>query len=137
MQWSDVSFRPSSRVLRQFAVLVFAVFGGLAVWYGLVREQPAPATVFGLVALAIGLLALIVPQAIRPIFVAWVVVAFPIGWTVSRVLLALIFYGLFTPLALVFRLIGRDRLERRRPDRHTYWRPKAPPTRISDYLQQF
>ena len=39
MQWSDISFTPSSRVLRQFAALVLIVFGGLAVWYGVVRGQ--------------------------------------------------------------------------------------------------
>ena len=33
MQWSDVSFTPSSRVLRQFALLVLVVFGSLAAWF--------------------------------------------------------------------------------------------------------
>ena len=39
------------------------------------------------------------------------VLAFPIGWTVSQVILAVMFYGLFTPIGLVFRLIGRDPLQ--------------------------
>ncbi len=138
MQWSEVSFTPSSRVLRQFAALFLVVFGGLAAWYGVVRDEPRLATFFGIVAAVIGPLGLMVPQAVRPIFVAWIVMAFPIGWTVSRVLLALIFYGLFTPLGLVFRLMGRDRLDRaRRPDRETYWRSKVQPTGTRGYFRQF
>ena len=43
------------------------------------------------------------------------VLAFPIGWTVSQVMLAMMFFGLFTPIGLVFRLIGRDPLHRARP----------------------
>ena len=138
MQWSDISFAPSSRVLRQFAALILVMFGGLAVWWGVVRDQVGLATVFGIVATVVGPLGLIAPQAVRPIFVAWMVIAFPIGWTVSRVLLAVVFYGLFTPLGLLFRLIGRDRLQRvRRHDRDTYWRSKTQPTEIRHYLRQF
>lgn len=65
-------------------------------------------------------------------------VAFPIGWTVSRVLLALVFYGLFTPLGLLFRLMGRDRVQRGyRSDRETYWTSKTQPTEMRHYLRQF
>ena len=53
----------------------------------------------------------------RLIYVGWMVLAFPIGWTVSQVMLALMFFGLFTPIGLVFRLIGRDPLQRTRPAR--------------------
>ena len=66
------------------------------------------------------------------------IVAFPIGWTVSRVLLALVYYGLFTPLGLAFRVAGRDRLRRRfRADRETYWTPKTQPTELRRYLRLF
>ena len=131
MQWSDVSFTPSSRMLRQFAGLLFIVFGGLAVWFGFVRNQSGVALACATVAGLLGPLGLIAPQVLRPIFVAWMVVAFPIGWTVSRLLLAMVFYGLFTPLALVFKVVGRDRLQRaRRTDRATYWNPKTQPTEM-------
>ncbi len=113
MQWSDISFAPTSRVLRQFAALVLVVFGGLAAWYGVAREQPGLATVFAIVAVVIGPLGLIAPRAVRPIFVVWMVVAFPIGWTISRVLLALVFYGLFTPLGLVLALVRGNKYSSR------------------------
>ena len=66
------------------------------------------------------------------------VLAFPIGWTVSQVMLALMFFGLFMPFGLVFRLIGRDPLQRtRRSDRKSYWEPKPIPTDLKRYFKQF
>ena len=55
----------------------------------------------------------------------WVVLAPPsflIGMVLSHVLLAVIFWGVMTPIGLVFRLIGRDAMHRRF-DRSTasYW----------------
>ena len=138
MQWSDISFAPSSRTLRQFAGLLIIVFGGLAGWHGLVRGHVDLAMWFAGVAGVIGPLGLVVPQAVRPLYVAWMVVVFPLGWTVSRVLLALLFYGLFTPIGLVFRMMGRDKLQRRfHADRDSYWAPKIQPTDVRSYLRQF
>ena len=66
------------------------------------------------------------------------VLAFPIGWTVSQVMLAVMFFGLFTPIGLVFRLIGRDPLHRtRRPELESYWAPKPTPTDLRRYFKQF
>src|SRR5258706_60232 len=39
MQWSDIPWTPTSRVLRQFAVLWLLALGGLACWHGFVREH--------------------------------------------------------------------------------------------------
>ena len=64
------------------------------------------------------------------------VLAFPIGWTVSQVILLLMFYGLFTPIGLVFRLIGRDPLHRaRRRRRRIVLDPQAGPGRRAALLQ--
>jgi hypothetical protein len=138
MQWSDIQFRPDARMLRQFAGLWLACFGGLAVWEGLARGHAAAAVILGIMALAVGLLGLLQPLAVRPIYVGWMVLAFPIGWIVSQAILALMFYGMFTPIGLVFRLIGRDPLHRtRQPELATYWAPKATPTDARRYLKQF
>lgn len=137
MQWSDISFQPPTRTLRQFAGLWVAFFGGLACWHGLVKERPVVGLILAGLAVTIGPLGLVKPQAIRPIFVGWMVAVFPIGWVVSRVLLALLFYGLFTPVGLLFRLIGRDVLNRRRqPELPTYWAPKPAAADVRSYYRQ-
>lgn len=138
MRWSDITFTPSSRTLRQFAGAWLGVFAGLACWHGLWRQRPALALVFAGLAVAVGLLGLVKPQSVRTVFVAAQVVAFPVGWAVSHLLLGILFYGVFTPLGLFFRLVGRDVLRRQRqPEAATYWTPKPAATDLRSYFRQF
>ena len=68
----------------------------------------------------------------RLVFRMLVIASFPIGLVVFTVIIGLVYYGVFTPMALAFRLVGRDALNRR-PDRgaKSYWfkRPSARPAR--------
>ena len=117
MRWSDIPFDPSRTTLRQFAGLCLAVFGAMALWQAFVRGHSGLASILALLALTIGPLGLAHPEWVRWIYVGWMVLAFPIGWTVSQVLLALIFYGLFTPIGLIFKFLRRDRTLPRSPPR--------------------
>jgi hypothetical protein len=137
VDWKDVIARPKPKVLRQFAGLWLIFFGGLAgvrVWHG-----HADAAAMGLAALAvvIGALGLIRPQAVRFIYTGWMIAAFPIGWTVSQIMLAVLYFVVFTPVALVFRLMGRDSLKLRRPGRASYWTVKPRAAKAEDYFRQF
>jgi hypothetical protein len=94
--------------------------------------------VLAVLAVTVGLLGLTWPRRIKPVFVAWMALAFPIGWIVSRVILGLLFYGLFTPVAWILRLKGRDELGlKRQPEATTYWHRKPSATDKSQYLRQF
>ena len=138
MQWSDIPFHPDRKTLRQFAGLWLVFFGGMALWQALVRGRPSLGLSIGALALVVGLAGLTRPEWVRLIYVGWMVLAFPIGWTVSQVILLLMFYGLFTPIGLVFRLIGRDPLQRaRRPGVESYWTPKPAPADVRRYFKQF
>jgi hypothetical protein len=96
------------------------------------------ALVLAAVALGLGALGFVRPHLLRPLYVAALITAFPIGWTMSRVLLACVFYGLFTPLGLLFRLLGRDVLRRRFwRERSTYWTSKPAVTDARSYFRQF
>jgi Saxitoxin biosynthesis operon protein SxtJ len=138
MQWSDIQFDPPRTTLRQFAGLWLVFFGGIALWQGLARGHTRLALSCAVLALIIGLLGLTRPEWVRLIYVGWMVLAFPIGWTVSQVMLAVIYFGLFTPIGLVFRLRGRDPLHRtRRPEPESYWVPKPMPADLRRYFKQF
>jgi Saxitoxin biosynthesis operon protein SxtJ len=138
VKWSDIPFDPPLRTLRQFAGLWLAFFGAWGVHQALIRGHAKAGLILGFAALCVGLMGLIRPAAIRPIYVGWMVLAFPIGWTVSQVTLAIMFFGLFTPIGLVFRLLGRDPLERApRRELESYWTPKPAPADPRRYFKQF
>ena len=64
--------------------------------------------------------------------------AFPIGWTVSHAILALLYYGILTPIGLIMRLIGYDPLSRRlRSEDRTYWEEYSPEGDRKRYFRQF
>jgi len=135
MQWSDVIKPPSRSQLRQFAGLFLVVFLGLAGWRWFTGRPDAWAIWLAASAVGVGLTGLAFPAAIRPLYAGWMIAAFPIGWTVSRVALAAAFFLVVTPMGLLFRLAGRDTLRlRRRPD--SYWLPKRQPVGVREYFRQ-
>ncbi|MDG0994712.1 MAG: SxtJ family membrane protein [Akkermansiaceae bacterium] len=117
-------------MLRQFGWISLVGFGLLAsiAWYRF-NSQPV-ATTFAAVAVLAPIIGMICPKLLKPLYVGLSLVTFPIGLVVSNLVLLLIFLLVFTPVALIFRLFGRDEL-RLRLDRTatTYWRKYDPDRR--------
>jgi hypothetical protein len=138
MQWSDVTARPSPRTLRQFAglfLIVFLILAGLRVWRG---DTGTTTVVLAGAGLVVGLLGLIQPEAVRYVYTGWMIAAFPIGWTISRVIVTALFYLVFTPFAVVFKLFGRDALHlQRRKAMTTYWMRAKGDESPESYYGQF
>ena len=137
MQWSDVTKAPTSKMLRQFAGLWLVFFGGLAAWRSWHGHMDAWTVVIAVAAVVVGGIGLMRPAAVRPIYSGWMVAAFPIGWTISKLTLGLMFYLVFTPVAFVFKAIGRDPLRLRRSQSASYWGAKPGTQSSSEYLRQF
>ena len=136
MRWSDISFKLSNRSLRQFAVLWLAFLGGLACWQWLGHGRPVAGAILGALALSVGIAGLIWPRAAWPFYVGLTVLTFPIGWVMTRAILGILFLGLFTPIGLLFKLLGRDVLQvKRRAEKTTYWAPKRTPSDPRSYLR--
>lgn len=136
MQWKDINFSPSTKTLRQFSglwIVFFAVLSGLNYF---VHARPAAAAVLAVVSVA-GTIGVVFPAAMFHVYRIWMVLAFPIGWTVSRVVLAVVYFGFLTPLAILFQLAGRDVLRLRPTECTTYWTPKTSEQDLSRYLRQF
>ena len=140
----SINWKPTDRQLRQFGwvccvalPLLAWLFAGKPGW----RDwQPFHTRLVGGLACAGAVLAVLGslwPQILKPIFVGAMVVTFPIGLVISEVVLVLIYLIAFVPVALVFRLIGRDALERRLDRRaSTYWQTKTQAPDKKSYLRQ-
>jgi hypothetical protein len=137
MQWSDVVAPPPPKVLRQFAGTFFVLVLGLAGWRAF-HGHAGPATAaLAAAAIVVGVTGLLRPRAVRPVYTALMIAAFPIGWAVSMGALILVFFVVVTPVALLFRAIGRDELQLHRGDpRSSYWKPTAHPDSVREYLRQ-
>lgn len=134
----EINKDPSPRDLRWFGLVVFAfcgVIGGL-MWWRL--GAPLAARAVWIVGACLATLFYAIPPLRRPMFVGWMYAAFPIGWVVSHVVLAIVYYLVITPIGLVMRIVGRDPMHRRPdPRAKTYWREHDPHTSQGRYFRQF
>jgi hypothetical protein len=65
--------------------------------------------------------ALIAPGALDPVNRAWIKIGMVLGWINTRIILGAVFFLIFTPVAVVMRVIGRDAMNRSfDPDATTY-----------------
>ena len=75
---------------------------------------------------------------LRIVFLLASYATFPIGFVVSYVILAVVYYLVLTPIGLVLRLTGYDPMQRRF-DRNakTYWTPREQEESTEQYFRQF
>ncbi|MEO6223188.1 MAG: SxtJ family membrane protein [Vicinamibacterales bacterium] len=138
MSLLTIDRNPSKQLLRSFGLLLamFVPLFGALVWWRTGRIDTAR-TVW----IAGGVLTIIywaAPPIRRPVFVGWMYAAFPIGWTISHLLMGCIFYGVITPIAWIMRASGRDPLARTF-DRsaRSYWVPHERSDDIGRYFRQY
>jgi hypothetical protein len=134
----EINWTPSHRDLRLFA-LVQLIVAFSAAWL-IHRRYGADTLAMALcgVSSAVLITGLILPRLVRPLFRAWMLAAFPIGWVMSHVVLAIVYFGVVTPIAFALRMAGRDTLQRKpRPDAATYWIPRPTPSESNRYFRQF
>lgn len=126
-----------TREVRRFGLVLlvgFGLLGGLLFWWGRTGVA-AGLWIFGGLA---GAFALGLPRAAAPFHRGWMAVAHVLGRINGAILLALVYVFVVTPLALAFRLIGRDALRlRKRPGAATYWEPKPPPAGARSYFDPY
>lgn len=134
----DINWNPSRKELR--------VFGSLLIFFGVVvsailsqrLESTLPALLVVSVATFIGLIGLIAPTLVRPVYVVWMAFAFPIGWTVSHLMMAVVYYLVLTPIGIMMRLCGHDPMQRKL-DRagKSYWQARIPREDLKSYFRQY
>ena len=127
----------SSVELRRFGLTVGGVFLLLGV-VSRVRGHDVAPLVFWTVGVLLVAPALIAPRVLAPVQVVWMRAAALLGEVNSRIILTVLFYGVFAPIGFVMRRI-RDPLDRSWHDgRTSNWiRRDAEPADRARYERQF
>ncbi|NQT61594.1 MAG: sxtJ [Candidatus Marinimicrobia bacterium] len=98
---------------------IFLMLLGLVIYF-LSLNYALPLISTGTLILLLGLL---FPGILKPLFVLWMSFALILGFIMTRIILGLIFFLIFSPIGLVFRLIKKDHLDEAiDPDAASYWR---------------
>lgn len=138
MSFIELDKEPTRLELRVFGLL-FALFCGLV---GALLRWKLDAPTAALVVWSFGVACMLVYYAVPPLrrlaLRVWTRVTYPIGWTVSHLVLAVVYYVVFTPIGVLMRVFGRDALHRKL-DRGapSYWIVRRPADATSRYFKQF
>jgi len=115
-----MSKAPEAKELRNFGLAVGGIFVAIGLWPTVLRgEDPR------VWALVIGgsliTPALVWPQSLRLVYLGWTTIGHGMAWINTKLLLGMIFYGLFTPIRLLMRLSENDPMRRKfEPEADTY-----------------
>jgi len=142
-----IDLNPDAKTLRSFGFVALGGFGLLALAayreslifaFGLGEARVPVALGLATLGVVSALLSLVAPRANRWLYAGMTLVALPIGWVVSHVLLGALFFGIFTPIALLFRALRRDELRLRYdPTAASYWSEARSPRPHEAYFRQF
>ena len=135
MQFVSINWYPSSREFRTFGLTMLgggALLASIAWW----RDHQLLAQAIATTGAVAGFLALTGTKAARLVYWPWMAIAFVMGNIMSRVLVALFYYLLITPMGVVMRFVARDSL-RRKNSRESMWDDLPPSFDSARYERQY
>ena len=132
MNFSDFEL-PSNRKFGFFFTFVF----GAAAAYFHYSANVSWTYVFIATGLAFLLVTLINCDALLPLNKLWMRFGLLLGMIVSPIVLGIIFFGLFTPIAILMRLSGRDELRLKFAQKASHWISREEPIKSESFKHQF
>ena len=132
MKLSEIEL-PSNRKFGFFFTFVFAVIGA----YFSYSEIMIWANAFIIAAMTFLVVTLVKSDALLPLNKLWMRFGHLLGMIVSPIVLGIIFFGLFMPIAFVMRLSGRDELRLKFIKKPSHWIPRNDPLKSESFKQQF
>jgi len=113
---------PDKKTLKKFGLTMAVAF---LVIFGIFffRHKPAGTAYSLLISCLFLITGLALPVLLKPAYLAWMRLAFILSWVNTRIILAVLFYLIFTPIGLLMRLFRIDLLERKKQP-GSYWKKK-------------
>jgi ABC-type uncharacterized transport system permease subunit len=131
-----ISKNPPGKQLVVFAVAWAVFLGciGFADWH---HGRPRAAEVLWTIALLLPLTGLVSRKPIKYAFVGLSYATYPIGYVVSHVALAIVYFLALTPIGLLMRVLGKDPLSRKfDASQKSYWIPRNTTKSPESYFKQ-
>ena len=132
LRFSEIEL-PSNRKFGVFFIFVFAV--AAAYFYNSDIEKWA--FVFSATSVIFLFITLLKDELLLPLNMLWMRFGLLLGILISPIVLGIIFFGLFTPIAVFMRLSGRDELRLKLSKKASHWISRSEPLKSESFKQQF
>ena len=134
-----INWNPDKKFLRTFGIIALlaaiCIFFVLYLIKGLSFQISMIVFITGVIIFILSRVSLTVT---RLIYLGLTLITLPIGLAVSFVVLAIFYFLILTPLALFFRLIGRDLLGLKfKTNAKSYWEKRSGTESVERYFHQF
>ena len=117
MTFSEVEF-PSNKKFGYFFSFVFVLaasyshYVGMVYWWGYA---------FAFISVICLIITVVKADILLPFNILWMRLGLVLGRVVSPLILGLIFFGIFSPIAILTRISGRDELGLKLMKKQSYW----------------
>lgn len=132
MKISEIEL-PSNRKFGWFFAAIFAV----AAFYFFYNSNVTWASVCITTSFILFLIGLVKSDILLPLNKLWMRFGLLLGMIVSPIVLGVVFFGIFTPIALLMRLGGRDELRLKFGQKSTHWISRNEPIKPGSFKNQF
>lgn len=130
------NIKSSERELRSFGLMVGAIFAALGFLFLLMGSENQNTLL--LVGAALLFLGVLIPRALYWPYRIWMGFALIMGWIMSRVILTVLFFFVFTTIGLIARIVGKDFLGlKNNKNASSYWQKREGETLKEQYEKQF
>ena len=106
--------------LRNFGItvgIILLIISGFLFW-----KEKESFQIFLVCGITLFLTSIAIPSVLKPVYWIWMIFATILGWFMTRVILSLLFYVVFTLIGLTLRIFGKQFLELRwDKSKESYW----------------
>ena len=124
---------PSNKKFGFFFTFVFAL---TAVYFFYTVNMTLVYT-FIMISLSFLGITLVKSEVLLPLNKLWMHLGILLSMIVSPIVLGIIFFGLFTPIALIMKVSGRDELRLKLNKKKSYWVTRIEPIKSNSFKNQF
>ena len=132
MKFSEIKL-PSNRKFGFFFTIIFLIISA----YFFFNESYKSGYFFLLISIIFFIITILKAELLLPLNKLWMRIGLLLGMIVSPIVLGIIFFGLFTPIAMLMRLCGRDELRLKFTQKTSHWILRKESINAESFKNQF
>ena len=109
---------------KRFGLFFSAVFLVISIYF-FFNKDLSTFLIFLVLAFIFCLISIAIPKILLPLNKLWMFIGFALGKIVSPIILAILYGGIFVPIGIFFKIIGRDELSIKKRKNKSFWKTRV------------